>query len=188
MEGTDECVRAVKGGDIERYGVLIQRYQQQIYKYCFHMLGQLQEAEDVTQDVFLKGLERLEQYREGTSFSAWLYKIAYHECLNKRKRARTYRHLLHRWFGRGEPNVQEGLVVEGLTFNTQLQKALLQLSPKERHIIWLRIVEEKSFEELAQLQGMSYAAIRKCYERARKKLKREMDKKEVEGSEQSLSY
>jgi RNA polymerase sigma-70 factor (ECF subfamily) len=54
----------------------------------------------------VKGLERLELYREGTSFGAWLYKMAYHECLNKLKRAKAYGRLL-RLFSRTVPVIPE---------------------------------------------------------------------------------
>jgi RNA polymerase sigma factor (sigma-70 family) len=122
------------------------------------MLGQLQEAEDVTQDVFVKGIERIEQYREGTSFIAWLHKIAYHECLNKLRRAHIYGRILSR-FSRTMPTVQTDLPAEGLEFNAKLREAMLRLAPKERHLILLRIVEENKFEEIAEQLGMSYAAV-----------------------------
>lgn len=183
----DRIVRAVKEGDRERYGELVERYQQQIFKYCFHMLGQLQEAEDVSQDVFVKGLERLELYREGTSFGAWLYKMAYHECLNKLKRAKTYGRLL-RLFSRTVPVIPEDQAATGLEYNAELREAMLRLSPKDRHIILLRIVEEYRFEDIAEQLGMSYAAVRKRYERAKKRLKHDIVQKEEGEDERSFSY
>lgn len=183
----DQMVQAVKNGDKDRYGTIVENFQQQIFNYCFHMLGQLQEAEDVTQDVFVKGLERLEQYREGTSFRAWLYKMAYHECLNKLKRAQIYGRIL-RLFSQSIPNFHSDQPIEGLEYNVELQEALLRLAPKERHIILLRIVEEHRFEEIAEQLDMSYAAVRKRYERTMKKLKSDLADKEAEKDERSFSY
>lgn len=187
LSDVDQMVRAVKNGDKDRYGTIVANYQQQILKYCFHMLGQLQEAEDVTQDVFVKGLERLEQYREGTSFRAWLYKMAYHECLNKLKRAQTYDRLL-RLFSRSMPAFQSDQPTEGLAYNVELQEALLQLAPKDRHLILLRIVEENRFEDIAEQLDISYSAVRKRYERAMKKLKGYLADKEAGEDERSFSY
>lgn len=78
MERTEveQIVTAVKLEDRQSYGKLVENYQQRIFRYCFHMLGQLQEAEDVAQDVFIKGFQQLKQYQEGTYFGAWLYKNA----------------------------------------------------------------------------------------------------------------
>lgn len=183
----DQMVRAVKNGDKDSYGTIVANYQQEIFKYCFHMLGQLHEAEDVTQDVFVKGLERLEQYREGTSFKAWLYKMAYHECLNKLKRAQIYDRILN-LFSRSLPVFQSDQPIAGLEYNAELREALLRLAPKERHIILLRIVEENRFEEIAEQLDISYAAVRKRYERAIKKLKSYLADKGAGEDERSFSY
>jgi len=183
----DQRVRAIKQGDRNQYGPIIAIYQQRIFKYCFHMLGQLQEAEDVTQDVFIKGLERLGQYREGTSFEAWLYKIAYHACLNKLKREQIYHRVLHA-FSRTVPTVQSDQAAAGTEYNTELRDAMLRLAPKDRHILLLRLVEEHRFEEIAEQLDMTYAAVRKRYERARNQLKRDMSTKEAGENERSFSY
>ena len=183
----DRLVRIVKEGNRECYGLLVTAYQQQIFKYCFHMLGQLHEAEDVTQDVFVRGLERLEQYREGTSFKAWLYTMACHECLNKLKRAEHYKRLL-RLFGRTVPAAQPEQMVAGLTYNAELRDALLKLGPKDRHIILQRIVEEDRFEDIAEQLDMSCPAVRKRYERAKKQLQQLMAKKGDGTDERSFSY
>ncbi|OXS58352.1 hypothetical protein B1A99_14170 [Cohnella sp. CIP 111063] len=185
---TERIVKAVKQGDKERYGELVEDYQQRIFRYCFHMLGQMQEAEDVAQDVFIKGFERLEQYREGTNFGAWLYKIAYRECLNKLKRAKTYERLI-RLFVRTAPTVEADRVPD-VEYNAGLRLAMLRLNPEDRHIILLRIVEENRFEDIAEQLNMSYAAVRKRYERAKRKLKNGLTEKEGEsdGQSRSLSY
>lgn len=187
LADVDQMLREVKDGDTTRYGAIVEEYQQHIFKYCFHMLGQLQEAEDVTQDVFVKGLERLEQYREGTSFKAWLYKMAYHECLNKLKRAQTYERLL-RLHSSSIPTNQSDQSTDGLEYNSELRDALLRLSPKERHIILLRVVEENRFEEIADQLDISYAATRKRYQRAMKKLKNHLADRGTGEDEQSYSF
>jgi len=184
----EQIVKAIKLGDRESYGTLVEAYQQRIFRYCFHMLGQLQEAEDVAQDVFIKGFERLGQYQEGTYFGAWLYKIAYRECLNRLKRAKTYERLI-RLFMRTAPRVEMDHTA-GVEYNAELRQAMLRLNPEDRHIILLRIVEENRFEDIAEQLNMSYAAVRKRYERAKWKLKNGLSEKEGESDEQSrsLSY
>lgn len=181
----EQIVKAVKLGDKEGYGRLVEAYQQRIFRYCFHMLGQLQEAEDVTQDVFIKGFERLDQYQEGTYFGAWLYKIAYRECLNKLKRAKTYERLI-RLFAGTVPGAEPDQEPEA-EYNAELRQAMLRLKPEDRHIILLRIVEENRFEDIAEQLNMSYAAVRKRYERAKRKLKNGISEREGETDEQSRS-
>lgn len=190
MERTEveQIVTAVKLGDRQSYGKLVENYQQRIFRYCFHMLGQLQEAEDVAQDVFIKGFQQLKQYQEGTYFGAWLYKIAYRECLNRLKREKTYRRLLQLFMKTA--SCTESDHIAHVDCNIELNQAILRLRPEDRHIILLRIVEENRFEEIAEQLHLSYAAVRKRYERARKKLILDMSAKEEEPDEQSrrLSY
>ncbi|MDR0263219.1 MAG: RNA polymerase sigma factor [Sphingobacterium sp.] len=183
----EELVRAAKEGQHHCYGELISRFQQHILNYCFHMLGQLQEAEDVTQDVFIKGFQRLEQYREGTSFQAWLYAMTYHECLNRLKRAKTLERILQVFSGTA-PILQSDVSTARFEYNEELREALLRLSIKDRHIILQRIVEELRFEEIAEQLQMSTPAVRKRYERAKKQLKKILASREEGGNERSLSY
>lgn len=84
----EELIRTIQGGKLELYAAIVQRYQQRLYVYCYHLLMQREEAEDAVQDVFIKAYEKLSQYAYRQSFSAWLYKIAYHHCLNMLKRRR----------------------------------------------------------------------------------------------------
>jgi len=183
----DRLLQAVKLGDRESYGAIVAAYQQPIFNYCCHMLGQLQEAEDVAQDVFVKGFIRLSQYKEGTSFKAWLFKIACHECLNRLKRKRIYERLLGVFSLTAATAHTEQPDLEP-EINTELRHALLQIKPIDRHIILQRIVEENRFEDIAEQLDMSYAAVRKRYERARKQLQHFLIQKEDDEDERSFSY
>lgn len=186
MDSLDRAVQSIKQGDTSSYTILIDHYQQRIYKYCFHMLGHLQEAEDATQEVFIKGLEKIGQFQDGSSFSAWIYKIAYHECLNRLKRRGMYYRLLQ-WFRHAGHEVYHDTYSDEAMIHPALHKALMQLKPQDRNLILLRIVEEKSFEELASLMKLSEGAVRKRYERARKKLRFMLDEQE-DGLNEKFSY
>ncbi|WP_216827474.1 RNA polymerase sigma factor [Alkalihalobacterium elongatum] len=77
------------------YEEIIQRYQKQIFSYCYRFLRNKQDAEDATQDVFFKSYQNLHTYEYGSSFSAWLYKIAYHHCINKKRKSQMFSKLIH---------------------------------------------------------------------------------------------
>jgi len=169
----DELIRAIQGGEQELYAVVIRKYQQQLYVYCYHLLMQREEAEDALQDVFLKGYEKLNLYKPGASFSAWLYKIAYHHCVNLlHKRRRT--ELLHMLL---KP-LRNHSVDDGYAFARRKEvralsvSSLQRLSPLERSLIVLRVVEGRSYEEIGRMYSYSQAALRKKVERAKSKLKK----------------
>jgi len=178
----DKLIRAIQDGEQELYSIVIRKYQQQLYVYCYHLLMQREEAEDAVQDVFLKGYEKLNFYKTGISFSAWLYKIAYHHCVNLlRKRRRT--ELLHKLLRPLRDNSAD----EGYVFARRKEVRLLgasslqRLSQLERSLIVLQVMEGRSYEEIGQMYSYSPAALRKRVERAKVKLKKIW--MELEGNE-----
>ncbi|MEC0255612.1 RNA polymerase sigma factor [Paenibacillus lautus] len=75
-------MRRVKAGEVDGFEPIVETYKKQIYIYCCRMLGCKQDAQDAVQDVFIKAFTKLHTYEAKVSFSSWLYKIAYHHCLN----------------------------------------------------------------------------------------------------------
>lgn len=169
----EELVRAVRNGSLAQYEVLIRRYQQRLYVYCWHLLMHREEAEDAVQEVFLKGYDKLPMYAYSQSFAAWLYKIAYHHCLNVlRKRRRT--ELLSRLIRPFEKvDTDDGYAaMRRKEVQIQSELALSRLTTEERSLIVLRVIEGKSYEEIGQTFPRSPAALRKRVERIKLKLKR----------------
>jgi RNA polymerase sigma-70 factor (ECF subfamily) len=169
----EELIRAVREGTTERYAALIGRYQQRLFVYCYHLLMQREEAEDAVQEVFIKGYEKLSQFAYNQSFAAWLYKIAYHHCLNvlrKRRRTTLLAKLLRPL---GHEGTEDGYAeARRKEVAAQSELALGRLTTAERALIVLRVIEGKSYEEIGQSFPQSPAALRKKVERAKLKLKR----------------
>ncbi|MFP3387457.1 RNA polymerase sigma factor [Brevibacillus sp. SIMBA_040] len=148
----EQVIKEVKAGDIDQFGVIIDTMQKPLFVYCYHMLGHRQETEDAVQEVFLKAYEQIDSYRSVVSFSAWLYKIAYHHCLNLLKRARLGR--IVTFWKAGIPTVSRHEGEERIDreyLSNPLHLALLKLSASERNLIILRVVEDKGYDELSIL-------------------------------------
>ncbi|HHY74251.1 MAG TPA: RNA polymerase sigma factor [Bacillus bacterium] len=163
-------VEQVKLGDKQKYTIIINRFQKQIYLYCYYLLGNKEDAEDAVQDIFIKGFENMDKFTNNTSYSAWLYKIAYNHCINLIKRRSRFYNVLKQYknqeFQMREPN------------HTEIIHELLdQLNSEEKHILLLRAVEEYTFEEISIIMDIKAATIRKKYERIRKKLHQFIKKK-----------
>ncbi|QQE74359.1 sigma-70 family RNA polymerase sigma factor [Brevibacillus composti] len=175
-EHMEQIVEEIKvSGSLEQFGVLVEALQQPIFTYCYHMLGHRQEAEDAVQEVLIKAYEHLEKYNRSVSFSAWVYKIAYHHCLNLIKRKKLHQLIL---FWKKDEAIQEhhqaAVRLDQEPISEPLHQALSILSPEERNLVILRVIEEKGYEELAALFHTNSAALRKKYERAIKKCKRQI--------------
>lgn len=174
-----------KNGETFLYNEIIQMYQKQIFHYCYRMLRNKQDAEDATQEVFLKSFQNLESYQYDSSFSAWLYKIAYHYCLNKKRKQQIFQKLKHLIpVEAATPSVE--VAFEERLFSPAMEKALAKLSLEEQNLIILRVFEEMSFEEIAVVTGKGMEAVKKRYSRTKNKLKEWLQEREEENYEETV--
>ena len=174
MEKTEieRLLKEIKAGSLGQYEIIIDHYQQPIFTYCYHMLGQRQDAEDAVQEVLFRAYEHLEQYTYSLSFAAWLYRIAYNHCANVLKRRKLSR-LLPFLYSRdqdGRNYVEEQ--IDRDYFGEPLERIWRRLSAEERTLMILRVLEEKEYEEIAALLDKKPAALRKQFERLLKKCQR----------------
>ncbi|GLX70424.1 RNA polymerase sigma factor [Paenibacillus glycanilyticus] len=170
-EQIEYLVKAVQAGQVEHYRGIVLHFQRKLHLYCYHMTGDRAESEDIVQEVFLKAFREIGKYRPTVSFSAWLYKIAYRHCLNSLKRHKGQHRLLSliklQWPSAPSPRTAE-----------TADHLLTGLSPEDRQLIILRTLEERSFAEIAELTSVNAVALRKKFERIRKKL-RNQTRKEI---------
>jgi RNA polymerase sigma-70 factor (ECF subfamily) len=81
-----ELIRRIKAGDSESYRLLVMRYQTLVYTIAHRMVRDRTEAEDLTQEIFLKAYRTLDSFREEASFKTWLCKIATNRCIDWRRK------------------------------------------------------------------------------------------------------
>nr|WP_280142882.1 sigma-70 family RNA polymerase sigma factor [Paenibacillus sp. 453mf] len=153
---------------MEQFRTVIQRFQRQMYVYCKLLLNDKDQAEDAVQDIFIKSYQDINSYSPTVSFQAWLYKIAYHHCLNLNKKKANDRKLFHIF-----KELYRSTLQYHIDSSSELQDILDPLSMEEKHILLLRAVEEYSYDEIAEVMDLKPATIRKKYERLRKKLNNE---------------
>jgi RNA polymerase sigma-70 factor, ECF subfamily len=164
-----ERIEAILTGNTELFEYVVECWQQPIFRYCLHMLGNRHDAEDAAQDVFVKAFEKLRLYRYDTSFSAWLYTIAYHHCINLIGKKKMLKALLPfiGWFT-AEKNTETDQDEREL--RPDLKLALASLTVNERTLLFLRVLEDKPFDEIALILDTNAANLRKKYERLKRKM------------------
>jgi RNA polymerase sigma-70 factor, ECF subfamily len=178
-ERIEELVKNVQAGQVEPYRALVLHFQRRLQLYCYHMSGNRTESEDAVQEVFLKAYREIGKYRPTVSFSAWLYKIAYRHCLNILQQRKGQQRLLSllklQWTSAPPPRIIETAhdILDGL-------------SAEERQLVILRTLEERSFSEISEITGSNVAALRKKFERIRKKLNQKWIRKEILDDRQSV--
>ena len=87
-------ISTIQQGNSRQYSLIVKAFQQPIYRYCYRLLANKQDAEDAVQDILVKAYQSLHQYKRAEHFSAWLYRIAYHYCLNLLRKRRVHKQVM----------------------------------------------------------------------------------------------
>ena len=156
---------------------IYRQYQQLIYVYTLRLLGNAEEAYDLTQDVFVNAFRAIDRLNENPNLAAWLYRIATNACLDQlRRRQRIRWQPLDACISVFHPSqvARENPEAETLRKETarQVQKTLARLQPKYRTCLVLREYQDLSCEEIAQVLGISPGAVKSLLYRAREAFRR----------------
>jgi RNA polymerase sigma-70 factor (ECF subfamily) len=167
MDDDQGWVERSRQGDHEAFETLVRRYQRMIYALAYRMTGSTADAEDLTQETFIRAHEQLASYRAEAKFSSWLYRIAVNHSLNWRKRAERREKVHNEWQARRDQDSSpDGALAR------KVQDALMKLNPKQRAAIVLTIYDGLSHAEAARALGCSETTVSWRLFAARAKLKR----------------
>ena len=188
----DELVALAAGGDAAAFSELVQRHQDKVYALAFHLLRDSAEAEEVVQDTFLAALEKLGGFRGDAAFSTWLHRVAANAALMRiRRRRRAPEGPADQPLEELLPRCDEAGHIEPLPYHDWSKRADEQLADREvrlaieqavqnlpedyRIVFLLRDVEGLSSEEMADLLGLSVAAVKSRLHRARLALREKLN-------------
>lgn len=164
-------VFSAKRGDKDSFGKLYQKYLDGIYRYIYFRLSQRrEEAEDLTETVFLKAWKSLDTYSEN-NFRAWLYKIAHNLTIDYFKKEGRRVTLTEEIIDMKQ-NIEEKILVKDEI--ESLEKALNILNDDQKAVFTMRYIEDLSNREIAFALGKKEEAIRAIQHRALKKLRKVM--------------
>lgn len=162
-------IRFATGGEAELEEIIIE-YNEKLRRYATSILFNHADAEDVLQDVFFTAFQKRHLF-DGENLSAWLYKITYRLCLNKRKKKKFL------FFSDVDDLVVMDDFTSKLANDDFMAYALSRLKISERALLYGRIVDNLSYEELSIVLGKSPTALRKQYERAKNKVAELLERK-----------
>ncbi len=173
----DDLVRLSRNDD-DAFAVLVERYSAKVFSLAFRMVGNYEEAEDVSQEAFLNAYRALGTFRLGDRFSSWIYRIANNLSIDHLRKRR------HREISIDAPvnaegdmfiqlpdtgNDPERQVVE-TEFKAMVEKAIQELSPTYRTVVVLRHVHNLSYEEIAHVMKIPLGTVKTRLFRAREML------------------
>lgn len=176
--GDHELVSRSRGGDKDAYRVLVERYQQRVFLMIGEIVKNRADAEDITQECFVKAYLSLSEFKGESKFFTWLYRIAYNMAIDfTRKIARRggdYAQL-DETHGQTE-NILMGHVdgphdeLDREDQRKQIRAALESISEEHRIVITLREIDGLSYEEIAKVTGVSRGTVMSRLHYARKKV------------------
>ena len=157
------------------FAQLFEEYSAPIYNYVLRMVADADRAADITQDTFIKAYRKLDTVSESTSTRSWLYRIATNTAIDDMRRRRNVTTMsddqptfANRPDERPGPEAQ----VMATTLDERVQRALLSLRPNHRQCLLLSDLEDMSAQQIGEVMGLSYAAVRTLLCRARGEMRR----------------
>lgn len=177
--------RALKG-DQQAFAEIVALYQDKLYHMAFRMLGSRQEAEDVTQEAFLRVYRNLDRYDESMKFSTWIYRIATNLCIDRLRKRRAIYSL------DAESSEHEGLdgyaLIPGdnrtpesemLITETQriVREAIDTLPAKYKSVMVLRYLHDLSLQEIGEVLDMPVTTVKTRVHRGREFLRKKLEHK-----------
>jgi RNA polymerase sigma-70 factor (ECF subfamily) len=170
-DGADDLQQQIiraQGGDRSAFADLVGRYWDRLYRWLYHLTRNRHAAEDLTQETFLKAFAGLERFRPGTNFAAWLFRIAHNNFANHyRLTQRGSRPLPEDLPARDQGPVEEAETRETMR---ALTEGIAKLPTDFRAALLLRIEEDLSFRQIAQVLGLTEETARWRVFKARQKL------------------
>ncbi len=179
-------IERILAGDERSFSCLVAKYEKMAYTLAFRVLGNREEAEEVTQDAFVKMYRALPEFRFDSKFSTWFYRIVYRTALT----ALRQRPL----FAESEPEVvadvsdeemeSASIALERADRKAIIARVLRRLASDEALLLTLYYLEECSVEEICQITGLSVSNVKVKLFRSRKRfyevIRKEMNYKQTD--------
>ena len=168
-------VARVRGGDSAAFAALYERYERRIYAFVYRMMGNPEDACDLTQETFLKAFRALERTDAELNVNAWLHRIASNACMDVLRRRQRLRWLpwdgaKHERASSRREDDPEGTLLGDET-QRAVARALQAMSPRNRQALILREYEGLSYQDIAAVVGLSLPAVKSLLFRARQEFR-----------------
>jgi RNA polymerase sigma-70 factor (ECF subfamily) len=175
-------VEGLRAGTPDAYETLITRYQQPVYNLVYRLMNDAADTSDVVQEVFLKVFRNIGSFRGGSSLKAWIYRIAVNEAYNRRRwfsrhkrkevgleaeegSARSYEYTLC------DPGRSPFELAADVELRSMVERALTEVNPIFRPAVVLRDIEGMSYDEIADVLGVSLGTVKSRIQRGREALR-----------------
>lgn len=176
IDGENKLIRRAVRGEAEAFGHLYDHYQPKIYRFVFIKVGDREEAEDLTHQVFLNAWQNIHSYKHrGFPFSSWLYQIARNQVIDHyrtKKSNLAIEEVDPEIFA--EPASVHIMIDQDIALQ-EVQQSVSQLKSDYQDVLIMRFVEELSVRETADAMGKTEGAVKLLQHRALHELRKLLD-------------
>lgn len=180
-----EIISDILKGDKEKFRLLIEKYKQMVFRTCIGFVHDKDDADDLTQEVFIQAYKSLSKFKMESAFSTWLYRISVNASLNKIRKTsgRSFSHRLGSVFSKEDKNDPLFLASdmedpESILIRQEhsqwLQKALDSLPGNQRTAIILSKYDDLPQKEIAEVMDITEGAVEALLQRAKKNLRKRL--------------
>ena len=175
-------IEKLKFPETRNYGfnLLVRAYQKKVYWLVRKMVIDHDDANDITQEVFVKIHRNISGFREDSKLFTWIYRIATNESLSfLRARRRRLFLPIHDVERELSGMIDSGMGMDGTEIEKKLQKAILTLPEKQRLVFNMKYFDDLSYEEIAEITGTSVGALKASHHHAVKKIEEYLEQEQV---------
>lgn len=154
VEDRDLILQA-RRGKVEAYNLLVSRWEKRVFNYLLRLVGDREDALDLTQDVFLKAYQNLGKLEDPSRFAPWLYRIAHNEAYSLLRKARPEGELAV------EPRTADlSARMFPIELSMAVQSALKRLTDDQREAVVLKVYQGFKFEEMAEILSCPVSTVK----------------------------
>lgn len=179
-----EIITRLRMNDEKAFSTLVDLFSKKVYNTCIGMLQNVEDAEDVTQEIFITIHTNILQFKEESSLSTWIYRISVNKCLefirkkNRKKRSGIFKSIFSSDGEKAIENhsdfIHPGIELENKERAQILFKAIDLLSEQQRTAYILHKVEQVSYNEIAAIMELSLSAVESLLFRAKQNLRKHL--------------
>ena len=173
-----DCVRRIiQRGETDAFEILVRRHEKTIFNLVYRMLGDYDDAAEVSQEVFLSAYRAIGQFRGDANFSTWLYRIALNHATTRRRSISSRQQKtvpIDDMEPLSDPELGPAETLERKEIRERVQLALNKLEPDDATMILLRDLQDISYDEVARVLEIPVGTVKSRLHRARQALKTQL--------------
>ncbi|MEN8223441.1 MAG: RNA polymerase sigma factor [Acidobacteriota bacterium] len=165
-------IKYIKSGDKRGWNMLIDRYSKTVYNLAFNFCGSSDDANDLTQDIFIKIYKNIDKFDENLNISSWILRISKNHCIDywRKNKKNNFKVDLEDNLVKDEHSPEEDLIKTGDL--KILREKMLQLKPDARALLIMRDIQSHSYQDIADSLDIPLGTVKSKINRARIQLAR----------------